>query len=156
MFVVKSLVVDFGDAFELHTSDTFANPLIKSEQLGLDVREGSREVVGKARDSPVEIEDDILVEIMRSDGLIPNIVLNFLQRLLSNGNMFVVEVEAKEVETEMERSNRGLFGGELKVKLILKNRGNKSHSLFSVLLVMAEDNEVVRKADKVEVFLRQT
>ena len=119
MFDAKSSVVDFGNTLELHTSDAFANPLIKSEQLGLDVREGSSEVVGKARDSPVEGEDDFLVEIMRTNGLIPNIVLNFLQRLLSNGNIFVVEVETKEVEAKVERSNRGLFGGELKMKLIL-------------------------------------
>ncbi len=67
-FVKKTPIVASANALELHTAEAHSDPGIKIEELVLDSAKGRSEVMGKPSDNPVEVSNDVLVEVMGADG----------------------------------------------------------------------------------------
>lgn len=156
VFNQETTVVEPGNALELHTSDAFANPLVKAMQLRLDIRKGSSEIVGKPGDNAIDRLNGDRVEIMGADGNRADIVFKFLQRLGSDRDEIGGEVEAEEVKAPKERSDGRLFKRKLEGEMRMKGLIDKSQSLFSEEFGTAKNDEIIRKADKPKVGLRQS
>ena len=149
-------IVEPGNALELDTSDAFANPLVKAMKLRLNMRKGSSEIVGKPGDDTIDHLDGVRAEIVRADGNSPDVVFKFLQRLETDRDEVGGEVEAEKVEATGKRSDGRLSKRKLKGKVREKCLIDKSQSLFSLKFGGAKDHEIIRKADKPKVGLRQS
>jgi hypothetical protein len=110
--VRETAVVASADRIELHRAEAHSGPSIEQPKLTVDGTKGRSEEMGKANDNPIEVTNDVLVEIVMADGKRANPIFEFLHGLWTDRGGVGGEGEANEGEALAEGGDTGFVGGK--------------------------------------------